>query len=69
MYLKQFSQGLYVATAAITSILTLGYMMDDIHKTEIKQLRNNYEEQIKLLNNEIRNQQMGKDCPKMNYSK
>ena len=49
MFLKQFSQGLYVATAALTSIITLGYMMDDIHKTKIRQLTNKYEEQIKML--------------------
>ncbi len=48
MFLKQFSQGLYVAIAAVSSIITLGYMMDDIHKTEIRQLTNKYEEQIKL---------------------
>jgi len=53
MSIKQFSQGLYVAGAAITSFLTLGYMLSDIHKIEIKQLKNNYESEIKKLKQEI----------------
>lgn len=50
---RQFSQGIYVATAALTSILTLGYMTDDIHRIEKKQLRMKYEEQISQLNSEM----------------
>ena len=53
MFLKQFSQGICLTGAVLTSFATLGYMVNDIHKMEKKQLRKGYEEQIKQLNNEI----------------
>ncbi len=50
---KQFSQGASVAICATMSASTLGYMMLDSHKMEKKQIRIDYEKQIKVLNNEI----------------
>jgi hypothetical protein len=50
---KQFSQGASVAICAAMSAGTLGYMMLDSHKMEKKQIRIDYEKQIKVLNNEI----------------
>lgn len=55
MFLKQYSQGLYVTCAALTSFLTVGYMVNDIHKMEKKRLTKEYEEQIKQLTNEMNN--------------
>ena len=53
MFLKQISQGLYVTVGAISSFLTLGYMINDNHKIEVKYLKNNYETEIKKLTDEI----------------
>jgi hypothetical protein len=53
-FYRQFSQGLYVAGCATSSAITLGYMIFDAHKMEKKQLQNEYEKTIKLLNNEIK---------------
>lgn len=36
------------------SILTLGYMLDDSHKMEVKQIKSTYEKQIRVLNEEIK---------------
>lgn len=50
---KKFSQGISVAICAAMSAGTLGYMMLDSHKMEKKQIINDYEKQIKVLNDEI----------------
>jgi hypothetical protein len=49
---KQFSQGIYVATAGLSSMITLGYMMNDNYKVELNHVRRAYEEQIKTLQDE-----------------
>ncbi len=53
VFYKQFSQGISVAVCAAMSAGTLGYMMCDAHKMEKKQIRMDYEKQIKVLNGEI----------------
>ncbi len=50
---KQFSQGISVAVCASMSIMTLGYMVHDVHTIEKNQIRATYENQIKVLNEEI----------------
>jgi hypothetical protein len=50
---RQFSQGISVAGCAIMSFVTLGYMVNDIHTNEKKQIKSTYEKQIKVLNEEI----------------
>lgn len=50
---REFSQGISVAICAAMSASTLGYMMLDSHKMEKKQLQNDYEKQIRSLNDEI----------------
>jgi hypothetical protein len=52
-FYKQFSQGIAVAGCAVMSISTLGYMLNDSHQIEKKQLRSKYENQIMNLNQEI----------------
>lgn len=64
----RFGQGISVAGCAITTIITLGWMMDDVHKTETKQIRKRYEDQIKVLNYEIHQLKLDKAVVKMNYS-
>lgn len=61
---KQFSQGASVAICAAMSASTLGYMMLDSHKMEKKQLRADYEKQIRALNDEIRKLKI--ENPKIN---
>lgn len=46
---KLYGQGLCVGGCATMSFLTLGYLADDIHKMEKKQIINNYETQINRL--------------------
>ena len=60
VFYKQFSQGISVAICAAMSAGTLGYMMCDSHKMEMKQIRNDYEKQIKVLNEEIKNLRLEK---------
>jgi hypothetical protein len=50
---KQFSQGISVAVCASMSIMTLGYMVHDVHTIEKNQIKSVYEKQIKVLNEEI----------------
>lgn len=44
---RLYSQGICVAGCASVSFLTLGYLSDDIHKMQKKEIINNYETQIK----------------------
>jgi hypothetical protein len=44
-----YSQGICVAGCASMSFLTLGYLVDDIHKLEKKKIINDYEKQINKL--------------------
>lgn len=44
-----YGQGLGVGGCATMSFLTLGYLADDIHKIEKKQIIHNYETQINRL--------------------
>jgi hypothetical protein len=60
VFYKQFSQGISVAVCAAMSAATMGYMMCDAHKIEKKQIRNDYEKQIKVLNEEIKNLRLEK---------
>jgi hypothetical protein len=69
MLLRQCSQGIYVAGCAITSIATLGWMVADIHRMEKKQLQNDYEKTIKILNDEIKAQKIERAIIKMNCNK
>ena len=46
---KIYGQGLYVGGCATMSFITLGYLSNDIHKMEKKQIINNYEIQINKL--------------------
>jgi hypothetical protein len=57
---KQFSQGLYVTACSLVSFSTLGYMINDIHKLEKKQIKSTYEKQITVLNEEIMNLKQNK---------
>ena len=50
---KKFSQGISVAVCASMSAMTLGYMIYDAHNIEKNQIKLAYEQQIKVLNNEI----------------
>lgn len=50
---KQFSQGIMVGGCALISFGTLGYMINDSHKIQKKQIQTKYEKQILDLNNEI----------------
>jgi hypothetical protein len=63
---KQFSQGICVATAGLSSMITLGYMMNDNYKVELKHVRSAYEEQIKTLQNENDTLKLHKGLSKMN---
>lgn len=65
---RQFSQGLSVAGCAAMSILTLGYMLDDSHKIEKRQIKSTYEKQIKVLNEEIESLKQERVQMKMNYN-
>ena len=69
MFLRQFSQGILVAGCGIMSFTTLGWIVSDIHKMEKKQIRNEYEKTIKVLNDEISAQKPERDVIKMNYIK
>jgi hypothetical protein len=53
MLYRKFSQGLSVAVCASMTIMTLGYMCNDAHKVEKRQLQANYENQITVLHDEI----------------
>jgi hypothetical protein len=48
LYTK-YNQGLYVGGCAFMSIMTLGYLANDIHKMEKKQIIQYYEKQINEL--------------------
>lgn len=50
---KQYSQGIYVGLSALTSFVTLGYIIKDSYNIEKKQIENKYNDQIKKLNLEI----------------
>ena len=52
-FYREFSQGISVAICAAISASTLGYIMLDSKKLEQKQIRNDYERQIRELNNQI----------------
>lgn len=65
---KQFRQGLSVAVCASMTMMTLGWMMDDAHRIEKKQIRNDYENQIRALHDEINKQRLERAVNKINYS-
>jgi len=69
MFVRQFSQGILVAGCGIMSFTTLGWIVSDIHKMEKKQIRNDYEKTIKILNDEIEAQKPERATIKMNYIK
>jgi hypothetical protein len=50
---RQFNQGIAVAGCALMSFSTLGYMINDSHQIEKKQIRLMYENKIVDLNNKI----------------
>jgi hypothetical protein len=52
-FYRQFSQGISVAICASMSAGVLSYMILDTHKIEKKQIKNEYEKQIKILNEEL----------------
>ena len=52
-FYRQFSQGIAVAACSLMSFSTLGYMLNDIHYLEKKQMKSTYEKQITVLNEEI----------------
>lgn len=51
---RQFSQGILVAACCSMSCMTLGYMLNDSYKIEKRQIQNGYENQIRILNDEIK---------------
>jgi hypothetical protein len=53
-FYRQFRQGIYVAGCAAASFTTLGVMLSHCNKMEKKRIRNKYENQIKVLTNEIK---------------
>jgi hypothetical protein len=65
---RQFSQGISVAGCAIMSFVTLGYMVNDIHTNEKKQIKSTYEKQIRVLNEEIDMLKQERVLMKLNYS-
>ncbi len=67
LYTK-FSQGISVGLCGAISASTLGYMMFDVFKMEKKQIRNDYEKQIKVLNEEIEKLRLEKTLMEINYS-
>jgi hypothetical protein len=58
---RKYDQALIVAGCALTSFLTMGWMVNDIHLREKRQLRQEYECKISNLTKEIA-------MMKMNYS-
>jgi hypothetical protein len=58
--LKQFSQGIYVAGCALMTMGSLGWMMLDNFKFQKKQLIRDYDNKIKILNDEINKLKMDK---------
>lgn len=50
---KEFNQGIAVAICAIASGATLGYIISDCHKVEMKQMKKKYENQINNLKYQI----------------
>lgn len=53
MLYKQFHQGIGLVIGSITSVSILSYIMKDVCRIEKNKLKNNYEKEIKVLNNEI----------------
>lgn len=53
MLYKQFHQGIGLVIGSITSVSILSYIMKDVYRIEKNKLKNNYEKEIKVLNNEI----------------
>jgi len=64
---KKFGQGILVTGCSITSFITLGWLMTDVHRIELNKTRTDYEKQIKELNNEINNLKLENAVSKMNY--
>ncbi len=64
---RQFSQGIAVSVCASMSFMTLGYMMNDSHRIEKKQLTNEYENKIKALNDKIDKLRLENDKLKLKY--
>ncbi len=65
---RQFSQGISVAACSAMTTITLGYMLVDTHKMEIKQIRSSYEAQIKGLVDENHRLRLENAPMKVNYS-
>ena len=64
---RQFSQGIAVSVCASMSFVTLGYMMNDSHRIEKKQLANEYENRIQALNDKITKLRLENDKLKLKY--
>lgn len=54
-FYRKFNQGIIVAGCAMTSFVTLGWMMLDVHRLEKKELINKYESKISNYEKEINN--------------
>lgn len=53
-FYSRFRQGIYVTGCAIVSFTTLGGMLSHCNKMEKKRIRNEYENKIKVLTNQIK---------------
>lgn len=49
---NKFSQGILVSGCAVMTFATLGFMINDSFEIQKKQMKNMYESQIKVLNEE-----------------
>jgi hypothetical protein len=54
-FYRQFSQGISVVGCSVTSFITLGWMMLDVHRLEKKQIRMEYDNKISNYEKEIHN--------------
>ena len=50
----EYGQGLIVAGCAMTSISTMGWMVNDIHQREKRTIQQNYESKIKMMEEHIK---------------
>jgi hypothetical protein len=56
-----------VGLCGIITLTTLGYMSNDVHKIEIRNITKDYENKIKFLNTEIDKLKLENSLIKINY--
>ena len=59
-FYRQFSQGISVAGCAAVSFVTIGYILDDAHKIEKRKIVEDYEKQLTVLKDKIKNIKLDK---------